>query len=50
MFGKIIYINDTLAHIEIAEGTPIAANLMNMHVIFEDEKYEGDKKINIILQ
>jgi len=37
MFGKIVYINDTLAHIEIAEGTPIAANLMNMHVIFEDE-------------
>ena len=37
MFGKIIYINDTLAHIEISEGTPIASNLMNMHVIFEDE-------------
>ncbi len=38
MFGKIIYISDNVAHIEIPEGTPIAENLMNMHVIFEDEK------------
>lgn len=37
MFGKIIYISDNLAHIAINEGTPIAANLMNMHVVFEDE-------------
>lgn len=37
MFGKIIYISDTLAHIDVQEGTPISANLMNMHVIFEDE-------------
>ena len=36
MFGKIIYIADNIAHIEIPEGTPIAENLMNMHVIFED--------------
>ncbi len=38
MFGKIIYISDNVAHIEIPEGTPIAENLMNMHVIFEDDK------------
>lgn len=37
MFGKIIYLTDNLAHIEIPEGTPVAENLMNMHVIFEDE-------------
>ena len=37
MFGRIIYINDTLAHIEIPEGTPVAENLMNMHVVFEDD-------------
>ena len=38
MFGKIIYISDNVAHIEIPDGTPIAENLMNMHVIFEDDK------------
>lgn len=38
MFGKIIYISDNTAHISIPEGTPVATNLMNMHVIFEDEK------------
>ena len=38
MFGKIVYISDTIAHIAIKEGTPVAANLMNMHVVFEDEK------------
>ncbi len=37
MFGKIVYISDTLAHIQISEGTPLASNLMNMHVIFEDD-------------
>jgi DNA helicase HerA-like ATPase len=41
MFGKIVYLTDTLAHIEIPEGTPVAENLMNMHVIFED----NNKKI-----
>lgn len=38
MFGKIVYISDNIAHIEIPEGTPVATNLMNMHVVFEDEK------------
>lgn len=38
MFGKIIYISDNVAHIEIQDGTPVAENLMNMHIIFEDEK------------
>jgi len=37
MFGKIIYISDNTAHIQIPEGTPVATNLMNMHVVFEDE-------------
>lgn len=41
MFGKIIYICDNTAEIEIPEGTPVATNLMNLHVVFED----GDKKI-----
>ena len=37
MFGKIVYISDNTAHISIPEGTPVATNLMNMHVVFEDE-------------
>ena len=37
MFGKIVYISDNVAHVKIPEGTPIAENLMNMHVMFEDE-------------
>ena len=41
MFGKIVYISDTVAHISIPEGTPVASNLMNMHVVFED----ANKKI-----
>ena len=36
MFGKIIYISDSIAHISIPDGTPINMDLMNMHVIFED--------------
>ena len=36
MFGKIVYISDNIAHISIPEGTPVAQNLMNMNVIFED--------------
>lgn len=38
MFGEILYISDTVAHIKIKEGTPVATNLMNMHVVFEDER------------
>lgn len=41
MFGKIVYINDSVAHIEIPAGTPINMNLMNMHVVFEN----GESKI-----
>ncbi|MDD2181369.1 MAG: ATP-binding protein [Bacilli bacterium] len=37
MFGKIVYISDNLAHVKIADGTPIATNLMNLHVMFEDK-------------
>lgn len=37
MFGKIVYISDSIAHIKINEGTPINLDLMNMHIIFEDK-------------
>ena len=36
MFGKIIYISDTEAHVEVPKDS-ISTNIMNMHVIFEDE-------------
>ena len=36
MFGKILYISATEAHVAVpSEGA--STNLMNMHVIFEDE-------------
>lgn len=38
MFGEILYISDTVAHIKIPDGTPVATNLMNMHIVFEDDK------------
>ena len=38
MIGNIIYINDNLAHIQIPEGTPIATDMINLHILFEDEK------------
>ena len=41
MFGKIVYISDTEAHVQIATEGGLNTNIMNMHVIFED----GDKKI-----
>ena len=37
MFGKIIYISDTEAHVEVPKDGTISTNIMNMHVIFEDE-------------
>ena len=41
MFDKIVYISDRDAHVKIKEGQEVAINLMNMHLIFED----NDKKI-----
>ena len=37
MFGKIVYISDSVAHISIPNGTPVSMDLMNMHVVFEEE-------------
>ena len=38
MFGKILYISNTEAHVETPQDGSISTNIMNMHVIFEDEK------------
>ena len=36
MIGKIIYISNNEAHIQITQSN-VSSNLMNMHVIFEDQ-------------
>ena len=41
MFGRIVYISDSIAHIEVPQGQPVNMDLMNMHVIFED----GERKV-----
>lgn len=38
MIGNIIYISDNIAHIQIPDGTPVATDLINLHILFEDEK------------
>jgi len=38
MLGRIVYISNNTAHVQPPAGTKISTNLMNMHVIFEDEK------------
>lgn len=37
MFGRIVYISDNIAHVSIPKDAPVIMNLMNMHVVFEDE-------------
>lgn len=37
MLGKIVYISNNTAHIQIPKGQKVSTNLMNMHIIFEDE-------------
>ena len=37
IFGKILYINDNIAHVENVSKDTITADLMNVHVIFEDK-------------
>ncbi|MBR6690252.1 MAG: ATP-binding protein [Bacilli bacterium] len=41
MFGKIVYISDSVAHIAIPDGTPVNMDLMNLHVVFED----GERRV-----
>ena len=36
MFGKILYISNTEAHVETPKDGSLKADIMNMHVIFED--------------
>ncbi len=36
IFGKILYISDNIAHVENISKDTITADLMNIHVVFED--------------
>ena len=38
MLGKIIYVNDNTAHVKINLSEIGSMDLLNIHVIFEDEK------------
>jgi uncharacterized protein len=38
MVGRIVYISDSLAHIKIDSGTPGSLNLINLHIVFEDNE------------
>ena len=38
MFDRIVYISDHGASIKLKENVALAVNLMNLHVIFEDDK------------
>lgn len=38
MLGSIIYIGDTEAHVQLPTGEKISENLMNRHIIFEDQQ------------
>jgi len=38
IFGRILYISDNIAHVENISKDTITADLMNIHVIFEDKE------------
>ena len=37
MFDKIVYISDHSANIKLKENAEVTMNLMNMHLVFEDD-------------
>lgn len=37
MFGKIVYISDSVAHISVPENQEVKMDLMNLYVVFETE-------------
>ncbi len=50
MLGKIVYISNNMAHVKIPPNVKVSTNLMNMHVIFEDEKKKVLGEIDDISQ
>ncbi|MDD2435752.1 MAG: DUF87 domain-containing protein, partial [Bacilli bacterium] len=37
MFGKVVYVSDNMAHVQIADKNALATNLLNFHVVFESD-------------
>ena len=50
MLGKIVYISNNMPHVKIPPNVKVSTNLMNMHVIFEDEKKKVLGEIDDISQ
>ncbi len=40
MLGKIIYMSDNIAHVQIGSGVQVATNLINFYVVLEDEQHK----------
>mgnify|MGYP001106643422 CR=1 FL=1 len=40
MLGKIIYMSDNMAHVQIGSGVQVATNLINFYVVLEDEQHK----------
>ena len=38
IFGRILYISDNIAHVENISKDTITADLMNIHVVFEENE------------
>ena len=38
MFDKIVYISNEGANVKIKDGENLSTNIMNMHLVFEDDK------------
>ncbi len=38
MFDRIVYISDHGANIKLQDNVPLTQNLMNLHIVFEDDK------------
>ena len=38
MFDKIVYLSDNVAHVTLNKNVPLSFNIMNMHVVFQDQE------------
>ena len=38
MFDKIVYLSDNVAHVTLNKNVQLSFNIMNMHVVFQDQE------------
>ena len=38
MFDKIVYLSDNVAHVTLNKNVPLSFNIMNKHVVFQDQE------------